>query len=96
MDLLREDLNQLVKLLELTGHYLKQLLKVHQLLLFEELQLLELLRHDLQPLQDLLERLYRIHLACAVTSEDLTLKRLIVRRRLIVLRRREQLWRKRL
>jgi hypothetical protein len=57
LDLLRDDLNQLLKLLKLRGNDLQQLLQVHQLLLLKQLQLVKLLRHDLQYLQKLLHGL---------------------------------------
>jgi hypothetical protein len=40
LDLLRQNLNQLLKLLQLRGHDLKQLLQIQQLLLLERLYLL--------------------------------------------------------
>jgi len=48
LDLLWDDLDQLLDLLELCRNELKQMLKVRELLLLKELQLLELLRQDLQ------------------------------------------------
>jgi len=56
LDLVGYDLNQLLELLELGWHPLQQLLQVQEYLLFKQLQLLELLRHDLQPLRDLRQR----------------------------------------
>jgi hypothetical protein len=47
LDLLRDDVNQMVNLLQLRRDELKQLLKVYELLLLKELHLLELLRHAL-------------------------------------------------
>ena len=49
------DLNQLLELLKLCREPVKQLLQVHRLLLLEELHLLQLLRHDLQQLRDLVQ-----------------------------------------
>jgi hypothetical protein len=57
LDLLRDHLNKLLKLLELCGNELQQLLEIKQLLLLEGLHLLQLLRYDLQQLQQLLWRL---------------------------------------
>jgi hypothetical protein len=50
LDLLCDDLDQLLNLLELRRNEVKQLLKMHELLLLKKLQLLELLRQDLQQL----------------------------------------------
>ena len=50
-------LNQLLELLELRWYELQQLLHLSQLLLLENLQLLQLLRHGVQKLQDLRQRL---------------------------------------
>jgi hypothetical protein len=75
--LLRVELNQLLKLLELSGHDLKQLLKVDELLLLKPLHLLELLGHDLQQLQNL--RQHRLHGTDSVGAEQRTLERRRVR-----------------
>jgi hypothetical protein len=60
LDLLRHELNQLLKLRQLGRDDLKELLHVLELLLLHILQLLQmlqLLRHDLQNVEDLLQRL---------------------------------------
>jgi hypothetical protein len=54
LDLLGRDLDQLLELLELRGDDLQQLLNLPELLQLEELHLLELLGHGLQPLQKVL------------------------------------------
>jgi hypothetical protein len=56
IDLLGNDLDELLKLLELRGDDGQQLLEQRELLLLKELQLLKLLRHDLQQLRGLLSR----------------------------------------
>jgi hypothetical protein len=54
LDLLWQNLNQLLKLLQLRGHDLEQLLQIQKLLLLQRLYLLELLGHGLHQLQKLL------------------------------------------
>jgi len=56
LDLMGNDLDELLELLELRRDDVKQLLKEHELLLLKELNLLKLLRHDLQQVRNLLER----------------------------------------
>ena len=75
--LLRVELNELLKLLELSRHDLKQLLKVDELLLLKPLHLLELLGHDLQQLQNL--RQQRLRGTESVSTEQRTLERRCVR-----------------
>ena len=57
LDLLRNELNQLLKVLKLRRHELQQLLHLTKLLLLEDLKLLQLLWDDLKKLQNLLEML---------------------------------------
>jgi len=71
LELLRPDLNQLLKLLQLRRHDLQELLKIKQLLLLEELYLLELLRENLHDRRRLLLQWTR-----AVAGEGLRLERL--------------------
>jgi hypothetical protein len=54
LDLLGNALKDLLELLKLRRHDEKQLLQVRELLLLKELQLLELLRNDLEQLHSLL------------------------------------------
>jgi hypothetical protein len=56
LDLMGNDLDELLKLLELRGDDGQQLLEQRVLLLLKGLNLLKLLRHDLQQLRDLLRR----------------------------------------
>jgi hypothetical protein len=55
--LLRNELNQLLKVLELRRYDLQQLLYLSQLLLLKDLQLLQLLWNVLKKLQNLLQML---------------------------------------
>ena len=60
LDLLRHRLDQLLKLPQLRGDYLKELLDLLELLLLLVLQLLQVLQllvYDLEQLKDLLQRL---------------------------------------
>jgi hypothetical protein len=75
------DLDELLELLELRRDDVKQLLEEHELLLLKELKLLQLLRHDLQQLRNLLERRLRAQsLSCVGRERPWILSRGIDRR----------------
>jgi len=72
VDVLRDELAQLLQLLELRWYELQELLDMSQLLLLEDLQLLQLLRYGVKKLQDLRQRLCTADPGARLAGELLT------------------------